>query len=153
MKLLLMAACMVSYLCAQSGITFSLSKAKPKETAELGWTIKGATDYLLTVNKSDPRAVDMFSFEVVDANGKLQSRYFCIHEDRIAPVIPADATDWTMHPFLGYTSADVSVRNPKVVFAGDDDLIVNKRNAAIKAGRRFLAAEAMGPPKEADNKQ
>ncbi len=93
----------------------------------------------------------MFSFEVVDSNGKLQSRYVRIDEHSVAPVIPADATEWTTHPFLGYTSAGVlSVRNPKVVFAGEDDPIVNQRNAAIKASRTFHVGEAIGPPKQPD---
>jgi hypothetical protein len=150
MKLLLTAACVVASLCAQSGITFSISKAKPKAATEPGWKVAGATDYLLTVKKSDPRAVDMFSFEVVDANGKFQSKYYLIHEDNVEPVIPADATDWTTHPFLGNTTADVSVRNPKVVFAGDDHPIVNKRNDAIKAGRTFHVLEAVGPPEQTE---
>lgn len=148
MKLLLTAACVVSSLCAQSGITFSISKAKPKAETEPGWRTKGAADYLLTVKKSDPRAVDMFSFEVVDANGKVQSRYVLIDENRIAPVIPADATEWEMHPFLGFTSADIWVRNPKVVFVGDDDPIVNKRNADLSAGRTFHVGEVFGRPKQ-----
>lgn len=143
MKFLLTAVC-VSSLYAQSGITFSLSKAKPRTGP--GWSVGGATDYLLTVKKSDPRAVDMFSFEVVDAKGKLQARYIGIRDDRIAPMIPADATEWTMHPFLGYASGEISLRNPKVVFAGDDDPIVKKRNEAVKAGRRFIAGDAAGPP-------
>jgi hypothetical protein len=146
-KLLLIALCVVSSLFAQSGITFSISKAKP--TTEPGWSVRGATDYLLTVKKSDPRAVDMFWFEVVDGKGKAQSTYIRIDENRIAPVIPADATEWTTHPFLGYTSAEVlSVRNVKVVFAGEDNPIVKKRDAALIAGRTFHVGEALGPQEQ-----
>lgn len=142
--LLLIAACAVQ-LSAQNGITFSLSIVKEK-APEPGWKVSGTTDYLLTVKKSDPRAVDMFSFEVVDADGKFYGRFVHIDENRIAPAIPADATEWTMHPFLGYMPTDtvVSVRNPKVVFAGDDNPIVKKRNEAIKAGRTFRVLEAEG---------
>lgn len=148
-RFLLMAACAVQ-LSAQSGITFSLSV--PKNPPKFGWTAGTGPARLLTVKKSDPRAVDMFSFEVVDGNGKVQSKYCLINGNKIAPVIPAEKTEWEMYPFLGNTTADMvlSVRNPKVVFAGDDDPIVNKRNEAIKAGRRFNVGEALGPTKETD---
>lgn len=148
-KLVLIAACAVQ-LSAQSGITFKLSI--PKEPPKFGWRAGSGPVYLLTVKKSDPRAVDMFSFEVVDAKGKLQCTYRRIDENRIAPVIPADATEWTTYPYLGNASADMSVRNAKVVFVGDDDPIVNKRNAALAAGRTFHIWEAIGPPEQAEQK-
>jgi hypothetical protein len=147
--LLLIAACAVQ-LSAQSGITFKLSI--PKEPPKFGWRAGSGPIYLLTVKKSDPRAVDMFSFEVVDAKGKVQSTYSRIDETRIAPIIPAEATEWTMYPFLGNASGDMSVRNAKVVFVGDDDPIVKKRNAALAAGRTFHIWEAMGPPEQVEEK-
>ena len=135
-KLLLIAACAVQ-LSAQSGITFTLSI--PKEPPKFGWSAGAGTVYVLTVKKSDPRAVDMFSFEIVDAKGKMLSRYVRIDDTRIAPAIPAEATNWETYPFIGNIPADavLSVRNPIVVFAGDDNPIVKKRDEAIKAGRTF----------------
>jgi|HubBroStandDraft_2_1064218.scaffolds.fasta_scaffold72339_2 hypothetical protein len=118
-------------------------ESPPRET--LGWSVVGADpSLLLTVKKSDPRAVDMFTFEVVDGNGKFRCRYVRINENSVAPVIEADATEWTMRPVLGNITADMilSVKNPKIVFTGDDDPIVNKRNADIKAGRTFHIWEA-----------
>ncbi len=96
------------------------------------------------MKKTDPRAVDMFSFDVVDGKGKLKCRYERIIEDRIAPVIEAGAREWETRPFLGNTTPDMvlSVRNVKVVFAGDDDPIVKKRDADLIAGRKFSMREA-----------
>jgi hypothetical protein len=149
-KLLVVAFACAVRLSAQSGITFSLST--PKEPTKFGWKVGTGPVFVLTVKKSDPRPVDMFTFEVVDAEGNVKCRYYRINENNVAPVIEADATEWKTYPFLGDTTADMvlSVRNPKVVFAGEDDPIVNQRNADIKAGRKFKLWEAVGPPKQTD---
>ena len=110
---------------------------------------------MLTVKKSDPRAVEMFSFEVVDASGNVKCTYYRIDENRIAPVIDADATEWKTQPFLGNTTADMvlSVRNPKVTFVGDDNPIVKKRDAALMAGRKFDVWQAVGELRDAQDEQ
>src|ERR1035438_9022101 len=104
-KLLLLtfAACVVSSLSAQPGITFSLSNPKGTPPTGTGWTAGRGPGRVLTVKKSDPRAVEMFSFEVVDASGNVKCTYYRIDENRIAPVIDGDVTEWRTQPFLGKT--------------------------------------------------
>ena len=40
------------------------------------------------------------------------------------------------------------MRNVKVVFAGEDNPIVKKRDAALIAGRTFHVGEALGPQEQ-----
>jgi hypothetical protein len=72
---------------------------------------------------------------VVDTNGNVKCRYYRIDENRIAPVIDADATEWNTRPFLGNTTADtiLSVRNPKVTSSATTTRL--SRNGCRSHGR------------------
>ncbi len=144
MKLVLLAfaACIAG---AQSGITFSLSEPLPGRTKP-GWHA-GDADRILTIKKKDPRAVEMFTFDVVNANGHIESTYQSIVEDKIAPVMTADETVLKLHPYLGNTAGKkLTLRNMKVVWAGEENRIVKLRDEAVRTGRTFRLSEVPPEP-------
>jgi len=94
--------------------------------------------HVLTVTKTDPRAIEMFTVDFVDAKGNPKGTYVGIVEGRIAPIMTESKKEFrlTFFPWYWY-GVVVHVRDSKVYFFGDDNPIVNQRNADLTAGRTF----------------
>jgi hypothetical protein len=131
-RILVLAACAIA-LSAQS-VNFTISNP----------------GHVLTATKSDPRAVEMFTVDLVDSKGNPKGEYIGIVENRIAPIMLM-AEEQFRPPFPSwYKGLDLHVKDSKVCFVGDDNPIVSQRNADLTAGRTFdlwrtMAAQSVRP--------